>query len=209
VLPDLVSSTCLLAGIAPSVASGFPENPAVPAADGGSVLERLQAAAAFGEPVHVTGWDLRVLPTVWAAQCRVLVCENPQVLEAVVNRFGAAVPVLCTSGQPSLVAMAVLRRLRAGGVRLDYHGDFDWPGLAIANRLIHEVGVRPWRMETTDYLAGLARTNLPLHGAAGSAAWSPTLGEVMASRGIAVHEEVVLEALLSSCQEELAVSDHL
>jgi len=64
-------------------------------------------------------------------------------------------------------------------------------------------------METTDYLAGLARTNLPLHGAAGSAAWSSTLGEVMTSRRIAVHEEVVLEALLSSCQEELAVSDHL
>ena len=197
VLPDLVSSTCLLAGVRPGVDPG----PALAAAPS-SALDRLWVAASAGDPIHLTGWDLRSLPGSWRGVPRVLVCENPQVLEAVVGRFGAAVPVVCTSGQPSLVAMDVLRRLAAGGARLDYHGDFDWPGIAITNRLIEAVGVRPWRMDATDYVVGSRRTVLPLLGGPGTADWSAELTRAMRDGGIAVHEEVVLDLLLAGLEKD-------
>ena len=197
VLPDLVSSTCLLAGVAPIPSQG-------PAAEPGrsSALQRLRAAAAAGDPIHLTGWDLRALPTIWHGVPRVLVCENPQVLEAVVGRFGADVPVICTSGQPSLVTMDVLRRLRAGGAQLDYHGDFDWSGIAITNRLAETVGVLPWRMAAADYLAGAGRTVLPLLGGPSVASWSESLTRAMQETGVAVHEEVVLDLILTALERD-------
>ena len=89
-----------------------------------------------------------------------LVCENPRVLEAVAERFGGRLPVVCTSGRPALVVLDVLRGL--SGAELRYHGDFDWPGVMIANRLVAEVGVMPWRMGADDYTAALGPSGLPL-----------------------------------------------
>ncbi|MHA6630895.1 DUF2399 domain-containing protein [Pseudonocardia sichuanensis] len=71
----------------------------------------------------------------------------------------AATAVVCTSGQPALVVLDVLAALR--GAELRYHGDFDWAGVAIANRLRAMAGVRPWRMRGADYERGLAGATLP------------------------------------------------
>jgi Protein of unknown function C-terminus (DUF2399) len=51
-------------------------------------------------------------------------------------------PVACTSGNPAAAGMLLLAR---SAVR--YRGDFDWPGIAIARRVI-ERGARPWRLGT-------------------------------------------------------------
>ena len=180
---DGVSSTCLVLGV---LACG--DQP---------VARRLQLAAEAGDPVHVTHRDLRSLRV--AGHGRVLVCENPRVLEAMADRFGGDVPAVCTSGQPRLVTMELLRRMRGAGGVLRYHGDFDWPGVAIANRLIAEVGAEPLLMRAADYQAAArsGRTALSLTGVPVAASWDPALATAMTRLGVAVHEEAVLGDLLA------------
>ncbi|MFC5993500.1 TIGR02679 family protein [Pseudonocardia hispaniensis] len=175
---DLISTTCLTLGLRATGAAGA----------------RLDLAADAGDPVHLTPWDLR--RCILDPPATVLVCENPRVLEAVAERFGGRVPVVCTSGQPALVVLDVLAAL--AGARLRYHGDFDWPGVAIANRLIAEAGVVPWRMGAGDYLGALGRARLPLAGAPVEPAWDAELGAAMRHHGVAVHEEAVLGDLLAA-----------
>lgn len=177
---DAVSTTCLTLGLR--------------GADGGSAAARLALAADAGDPVHLTPWDLR--RCVLAVPGTVLICENPRVLEAVAERYGGRVPVVCTSGQPALVVLDVLRAL--AGAERRYHGDFDWPGVAIANRLIAEVGVAPWRMGAEDYLAALGPARLPLAGVPVEPVWDAELGAAMRHHGVAVHEEAVLKDLLAA-----------
>jgi uncharacterized protein (TIGR02679 family) len=158
---------------------------------------RLRLAADDGAPVHLTSWDLargdlRPRPGEW-----VLVCENPSVLEAIAQRRGGQVSVVCTSGMPGLVTLEVLRRLSACGAQLHYHGDFDWPGIAIANRLVAEVGCRPWRMSAADYAAAVRVGGLPLQGAPVLPSWDSSLGTAMREHGVAVHEEAVHESVLA------------
>lgn len=163
-----------------------------------AVALRLRLAADAGDPVHLTAWDLdrdglSVEPGTW-----MLVCENPRVLKAVAQARGGAVTVVCTAGMPGLVAIEVLRRLAGFGATMAYHGDFDWPGIAIANRLVAQVGCRPWRMSAADYVAGARGDGPPLAGSAVSPSWDPTLGAAMADRGVAVHEEAVLDTVLTN-----------
>lgn len=182
---DALSSTCLVLGLRPFGAS--------------PLARRLGDAAAAGDPVHVTAWDLGRGDLRVAAGTWVLVCENPRVLEAAAECHGGAVPVVCTSGMPGLVTLDVLRRLRAGGAELAYHGDFDWPGIGIANRLVAE-GCSPWRMSAPDYLAAASADGLPLQGQRVDAVWDTALGDTMAATGTAVHEEAVLERLLADLE---------
>ncbi len=174
VVGDEVSSTCLVLRL--PLLSGA-----------------LGARMAGGDPVHLTRWDLRRHPLEVAAGTRVLVCENPRVLEAVAD-VAVAVAVVCGNGSPNLVTVEVLRALARCGARLDYHGDFDWAGLAIANRLVASVAVRPWAMSAADYLS--APEGLPLRGAEVAATWDEQLSGEMAARGCAIHEEAVLPDLL-------------
>jgi uncharacterized protein (TIGR02679 family) len=179
---DSVSSTCLTLGL---LAPGDSAH-----------ARRLRPAAEEGDPVHLTPRDLRNLTL--GAHRDVLVCENPRVLEAMADRFKGLVPVVCTAGQPALVVLDVLRQLVNAGAALHYHGDFDWPGIAIANRLVAEAGVQPWLMNATDYLAAATRgpATLALTGAPVPASWDSQLGDAMARFGVAVHEEAVLDAIL-------------
>lgn len=177
---DLVSTTCLTLGLR--------------ARGDAPVAARLALAADAGDPVHLTAWDLR--RTVLAVPPLVLVCENPRVLEAAAERYGGRVAVVCTSGQPALVVLDVLRAL--AGAELRYHGDFDWPGVAIANRLVAEAGVRPWRMGAGEYLAALDGPRLPLTGTPVEPVWDSELGAAMRHHAVAVHEEAVLEGLLAA-----------
>jgi uncharacterized protein (TIGR02679 family) len=135
----------------------------------------------------------------WASRGeRVHVCENPQVVQAAV-RAGATKPVLCMSGNPATVATLALDKLVADGADVVYHGDFDVAGVRIADRLFTR-GLRPWRFTDRDYLAALASTDssssLPLNGEVPNTSWNPELASVMRSRGLAVHEEALLEHLL-------------
>lgn len=180
---DLVSSTCLVLGLR--------------AQGDGPLGQRLVVAAEAGDPVHLTAWDLaRSSGDSWVGSW-VLVCENPRVLEAVAQARGGAVAMVCTSGMPGLVVLEVLRRLADSGAELAYHGDFDWPGVAIANRLTTLVGVRPWQMTADDYAAAARSDGPTLLGPPVQTTWDLELGAVMTRMGVAVHEEAVLNEILA------------
>ena len=146
----------------------------------------------------------------------VSVCENPQVLQAAAHA-GTQMPLLCLSGNPATVGTRLLQTLIAAGnpatvgTRLlqtliaagnpvRYHGDFDWPGVAIAGRIIG-LGAAPWRMFAADYreaAAGLdADHAMALSGNPVPTPWDPDLAAAMSARGLAVHEESVLSDLIA------------
>ncbi|MEV7179372.1 DUF2399 domain-containing protein [Kitasatospora sp. NPDC093679] len=44
----------------------------------------------------------------------------------------------------------LLDTLAAAGLLLRYRDDFDWPGIALANRIIRRYSAQPWRMAAVD-----------------------------------------------------------
>jgi uncharacterized protein (TIGR02679 family) len=188
VAPDLVSGTVLAWGLRPA------------GDDGWSVMMRQRADLSV--MTHLTVHELRgPAADVDVAEpgTVVSVCENPQVLQAAV-RAGAAGPLLCISGNPASAGWLLLRRLVAAGVAVRYHGDFDWPGVAIAGRL-YAAGVQPWRMGAADYRAAVTQlpegSRLPLAGSPAATGWDPALAEAMRRAQVAVHEESLLDVLLA------------
>lgn len=195
VLTDGVSTTVLTAGLR---------------ARGGSWLDDRTDA---GWESHLTIRDLHRLDVYAPLDGSVYVCENPRVLEAAVDA-GSRRAVVCTLGQPTVVVAALLEHLAgadggggagawdAGGGCLAYHGDFDWPGITIANLLFGRHRCRPWRFGNADYLDALARlalvvAELPVLGPARvESVWDTRLTAEMAAAGRAVHEELVLGDLL-------------
>lgn len=133
----------------------------------------------------------------------VSVCENPQVLQAAAHARTES-PLLCLSGNPASVGTQLLHSLIAEGNPVRYHGDFDWPGVAIAGRIIAR-GAAPWRMSAPDYRAAVARLDadhaVTLTGRPVPTAWDPALATAMSTCGLAVHEEFVLADLLADLRQ--------
>ncbi|MEU9918980.1 DUF2399 domain-containing protein [Streptomyces sp. NPDC051001] len=74
------------------------------------------------------------------------VCENPAVLRHAAGELGASSPpLICAEGRPSTAFHRLARLIVNGGGRLLYHGDFDWPGIDMPNRLIGRYGAEPWK----------------------------------------------------------------
>lgn len=158
----------------------------------------LQLHADAGEPARLSARALLRQSPRWSTADTgpvVFACENPSVVAAAADRLGSrSAPILCTEGQPRTAVHLLLRALRGAGVNIRYHGDFDWPGIAITNLLCAQHGVAPWRMSTLDYRSAPAGKRLA--GAAVEPSWDGELGAAMAERGCAVHEEQVLDLLL-------------
>ncbi len=176
-------------------------------ADGdGMLAAAVNAAATVGEPLHLTLRQLLREPVAWRVAPQVppqvnaepiSVCENPAVVAEAANRLGARCrPLICTLGQPSVATTTLLDQLLRAGATLRYHGDFDWPGLRIANGLMTRHGLRPWRMTRADYL-GAADSGKPLAGDPVVASWDPGLTPAMAGRGQAIDEERLIADLLA------------
>jgi len=172
VSPDLLSTTCLTLGLP---------------------LSRLGPG-----PVHLTRWDLRRASGFAPSERLVLVCENPRVLEAAAEQYAGRIAVVCTSGEPNTVTTAVLGALVAAGRDLRYHGDFDWPGIAIANRVVARFGTTPLLMAAGDYERSVRVDAPELFGPPVEPVWDPELGAVMRARGRSLHEETVLPQVLEA-----------
>jgi len=96
---------------------------------------------------------------------------------------------------------------QAAGATLHYHGDFDWPGIAIANSLLNRYpDLRPWRFNAADLAALQHVPGPPLIGDPIVASWDPELAIVLSKRGCALHEESVLDLLLTDLLREQALS---
>ncbi|MEW9554090.1 TIGR02679 family protein [Nonomuraea sp. NPDC050783] len=188
VTPDLVSGTALVLNLSPPGPGPWPE--------------MMRARTDMGLMTHLTLHELRGAATgvrLATPGTQVFACENPQVLQAAA-RAGVSVPMLCLAGNPSLAGWQTLRRLVHDGARVLYHGDFDWPGVAIATRLF-AVGAEPWRMRTGDYLAAVATlppdSVLTLTGTPAPTPWEPNLTEAMRRQNLAIHEETLMPILLT------------
>jgi uncharacterized protein (TIGR02679 family) len=166
--------------------------------EGGLIGEGVRRFAEAGEPVRLTlrqlvGWDC-ALPSA----LRVYVCENPVVVAAAADRLGAACPPLvCVGGYPNHAVLTLLAKL-ARYTEIHYHGDFDWDGLKIANRLLEVIPLRPWRFTAAEYRAALAapKERYELRARLVEAAWDPELAPAMVEAGVALEEEAVLGELL-------------
>ena len=95
----------------------------------------------------------------------------------------------------------LVQQLRESGARLWYHGDFDAAGIAICRRM-HDLGCRPWRMDSEDYQEAVSRAERdgvrldrdPK--GCGPTPWDPALEELFGTRRLIVHEEFVLDPVL-------------
>lgn len=161
----------------------------------------LRQRADLGLITHLTLHELERAGEVAYADPRqtISVCENPQVLQAAAHA-NAGGPLVCLSGNPATVGTRLLQALLAAGNPVRYHGDFDWPGIAIAGRII-AAGATAWRMSAAAYEDAVARLDgdhaVALTGKAVRTPWDPALASSMLARGLAVHEESVLPDLLA------------
>ncbi|MBV9448428.1 MAG: TIGR02679 family protein [Streptosporangiaceae bacterium] len=165
-------------------------------ASGDGLGEWLTGAACRGVPFYVTLQQLLAMP-VRIGEAAVYVCENPAVLRRAASDLGAcSAPLLCAEGRPSTAFHQLASAVVAGGGGLLYHGDFDWPGVAIAASVMARHGARPWRFGAADYTAGLRDDSMLLGGSPQSTPWDPSLGAVMTSAGRVVYEESVAGPLI-------------
>ncbi|MGW2512480.1 TIGR02679 family protein [Streptomyces scopuliridis] len=187
VTPDEVSSTVLAYGLRP-LGDGWRER-------------ALRERALHHAETHLTLRDLHVLKLTVPDGTVVHICENPRVVEAAADA-ACSQPLVCTSGSAATAVLTLLDALAATGCRFAYHGDFDWPGIALANRIIRRYAARPWRLNAEDYerLAGTTQAQgvpqLPLAGERVHADWDPGLAPAMTALGIALHEEATLGLLV-------------
>jgi len=193
VTPDEVSNTVLTYGLRP-VGRGWRE-------------QALRERAEHHAEAHLTSRDLHDLQLRLPTGTVIHICENPRVVEAAADA-ACLRPLVCTSGSAATVVLTLLDALAATGCRFAYHGDFDWPGIALANRIIRRYGAQPWRMGAEDYEHLAARSQadgipqLPLDGQPVSAAWDPGLAPAMTALGVALHEEVTLDLLVADLSRQ-------
>src|SRR5438105_3434175 len=146
----------------------------------GIAARALRLHAEAGEPYRLsTRQLLREMPVFDGAEhTTVYICENPTVVAAAASRLGPkSAPIVCTEGQPRTACRLLLKRLRESGIALAYHGDFDWPGIQIANVIYRRHGFTPWRFSAADYRRELG--SLFLTGAHVEALWDPDLTPAM------------------------------
>lgn len=153
-------------------------------------------AADHGVPLQVTLHQLVRFPPVPTARV-IHVCENPAVLRKAAEELGAAsAPLICTEGWPSAAFHRIASAAVTAGARLRYHGDFDWAGVHIAERILARYGAEPWRMSAADYLGHVPTESRELRGTERATPWDPALCEAMRERGTVLFEESVGSVLV-------------
>lgn len=160
----------------------------------------LAICAEVGQPVYLTARQLlRDPPELRSLRgSSVYLCENPTVVAEAANKLGSAsAPLVCASGHPAAAATVLLRMLTESGARLRYHGDFDWPGIAIANGIIGRFAALPWRLDAGSYRSAARSGGARLRGRAVEAIWDSDLTETMRMIDRKIEEEQVLPSLLA------------
>jgi uncharacterized protein (TIGR02679 family) len=173
-------------------------------ADGPGLGEWLSGAAGYGTPFQVTLHQLTTHP-IRVRAAVVFACENPAVLRRAAAELGAAcAPLLCTEGQPSMAFRRLAQVITDGGGQLRYHGDFDWPGIAITAGVTARHLAVPWRMTAACYLAGVSADtdHVVLTGEPRPTPWDPGLAMAMRETGRAVYEETVADDLLDDLRRD-------
>lgn len=160
-----------------------------------------------GEPDYLPLRNLlRARPDWPVAGMTIYVCENPNIVAIAADRLGArCAPLVCTEGMPAAAQRTLLTQLMQAGARLHYHGDFDWPGIRIANFVMRTWHAHPWRYGISEYEAAAMsapHTQRDLSDSAVIASWDNTLTSAMQIRGLAIAEEAVAGSLLEDLKQE-------
>jgi uncharacterized protein (TIGR02679 family) len=154
----------------------------------------MRERAGLGLVTHLTVHELHRAGELTRPGEIIHACENPQVLQRLAAA-GVDRPLACTSGNPSAAGALLL-----GRTLVRYHGDFDWPGIAIARRIIAQ-GARPWQMGSADYREAAERLpagrRLALTGRPEATPWDSRLNLAMIAGNVAVHEEALIDLLLA------------
>ena len=155
-----------------------------------------------GEPSYLSLRALLRAPLAWNVAGRpVFVCENPNLVAIVADALGSrSAALVCTDGMPAAAQRTLLMQLASAGAELQYHGDFDWPGIGIANVVMRQFGAQPWRFGVQDYCAATATAGVdrrPLGPATVNAQWDPALTAEMIRCDRAIDEEAVAPTLLA------------
>ncbi len=166
---------------------------------------------ACGEPRYLSLRLLVRTPPRWDVSGRdVHVCENPNLIAIAADHLGPrCAPLVCTDGMPAAAQRTLLAQLARAGARLRYHGDFDWPGLRIANHVMRAFGARPWRFGAADYVAAVRTTvkqGQPLAGEPVEASWDIALTQAMQQHRVSIAEEAVSAPLLSDLAARCAIT---
>lgn len=170
----------------------------------------LRQHRAAGMPCRLTFRHLRLHPPAFRPPAPlgqspgglIYVCENPSVIAAAVERYGTRCrPLVCLEGNPNLACWRLLSLLVRAGFRLAYHGDFDWGGLRIANRIYRQFGFTPWRFTAADHRLA-SQSHRPLRGPKCQAVWDSDLAPAIAAGGVVVEEESLIEELLQDLAGE-------
>jgi uncharacterized protein (TIGR02679 family) len=159
-----------------------------------------------GEPGYLSlRMLLRLAPRWAAADRRIYVCENPNLLAIAADRLQERCPpMVCTEGMPAAAQSRLLSQLAGAGAQLLYHGDFDWPGVRIGNHVMRIYNARPWRYGAADYVAAIQaapRRGHALRGAEVSVSWDLALRSAMREHGLGIPEEAVASSLLDDLEE--------
>jgi uncharacterized protein (TIGR02679 family) len=129
-----------------------------------------------------------------------LVCENPNLVAIMADRLGTACPpIVCVDGHLGAAQRTILKQLRAAGAELLYHGDYDWPGISIANNVIAKYGAVPWHFSAADYFAaaeGAPTLAASLIGRPVLASWDADLTTAMTKIGIKIEEEAIATQII-------------
>ncbi len=160
-----------------------------------------------GEPQYASLRLLARKPPDWSMAGRaILVCENPNLVAILADRLGTACPpVVCVDGHLGAAQRTILKQLRASGAELRYHGDYDWPGISIANNVISKYGAVPWHFSTADYVAATKsapQLAAPLSGRPVVASWDENLTAAMTKAGLKIEEEAIAERIIDLLGKE-------
>jgi uncharacterized protein (TIGR02679 family) len=160
-----------------------------------------------GEPQYVSLRRLARRPPDWAVASRpILVCENPNLIAILADQLRTACPpVVCVDGHLGAAQRTILKQLKESGADLRYHGDYDWPGISIANYVIAKYGAVPWHFSAADYVAAAKsapQLAIPLSGRPVIASWDADLTTAMTKTGIKIEEEAVAERIIDLLGKE-------
>jgi uncharacterized protein (TIGR02679 family) len=160
-----------------------------------------------GEPQYASLRLLARRPLGWAVASRpILVCENPNLVAILADQLGTACPpVVCVDGHLGAAQRTILKQLKESGADLRYHGDYDWPGISIANYVIAKYGAVPWHFSAADYVAAAKsapQLAIPLSGRPVIASWDADLTTAMIKTGIKIEEEAIAEWIIDLLGKE-------
>ena len=152
--------------------------------------DRATGGAPGGNPAYLSLHASMHAPPQWdVADASSMSAKTRLVAIAADAPWPHCAPLGCTDGMPAAAQRTLLYQLATGG-RLQYHGDIDWPSIAIANAVMM-VGASPWRCNARKYHAALhaiSAATRPLSVPAVSR-WDSALSAAMRDDGHAIVDD--------------------